>query len=73
MSLSNTLKELQELCEKKKLKFKGKTKSQLKHLLSDEIEPEVTAFEKKSVKELKEMCDETGLSRLVIRLLFGTD
>ena len=64
MSLPNTLKELQELCEKKILKFKGKTKSQLKHLLSDEIEPEVTAFEQKSVKELKEMCDEKGIAKV---------
>lgn len=57
MTLPNTLKELQALCEQKSLKYKGKTKAQLKALLANEddemIEPAVTDFAVKSVKELK--------------------
>ena len=46
MTLPNTLKELQALCEQTSLKYKGKTKAQLKALLANEddemIEPAVT-------------------------------
>ena len=67
MSLPNTLRELQELCKLKNLKFKGKTKSQLKEVLEDgneaaeNVEVELV---KKSVKELKEMCELRGLSKV---------
>ena len=68
MSLPGTLRELQELCKQKDLKYKGKTKSQLKEILedkSDETENEVEVdLQKKSVKELKDMCDRKGLSKV---------
>ena len=68
MSLPGTLEELQELCKHKNLKYKGKTKSQLKEILedkSDETENEVEVdVQKKSVKELKDMCVRKGLSKV---------
>ena len=68
MSLPGTLRELQELCKQKNLKYKGKTKSQLKEILedkSDETENEVEVdVQKKSVKELKDMCVRKGLSKV---------
>ena len=68
MTLPGTLKELQELCKQKNLKYKGKTKSQLKEILEDksnETENEVEVdLQKKSVKELKDMCDRKGLSKV---------
>ena len=68
MSLPGTLEELQEFCKHKNLKYMGKTKSQLKEILedkSDETENEVEVdVQKKSVKELKDMCDRKGLSKV---------
>ena len=66
MSLPGTLRELQELCKQKNLKYKGKSKSQLKEILEDKsehMEVEVD-LQKKSVKELKGMCDRKGLSKV---------
>ena len=70
MSLPNNLKDLQKLCEEKSLKFKGKTKAQLKELLSTQVvimeEDEVFAGEDLSqltVKALKERCEEKGFSK----------
>ena len=69
MTLPNNLCDLQKLCEEKSLKFKGKTKAQLKELLSMEvitIEDEVFAGEdlsKLTVKALKERCENEGLSK----------
>ena len=68
MSLPGTLRELQELCKQKNLKYKGKTKSQLKEILEDksnETENEVEVdLQKKSVMELKDMCDRKGLPKV---------
>ena len=68
MSLPGTLRALQELCKHKDLKYKGKTKSQLKEILEDkgdETENEVEVdIQKKSVKELKDMCGRKGLSKV---------
>ena len=70
MSLPNNLKDIQKLCEEKSLKFKGKTKAQLKELLSTQVvimeEDEVFAGEDLSqltVKALKERCEEKGFSK----------
>ena len=61
MTLQNSLKELQALCEQNSLKYKGKTKAQLKALLENKddvtIEPAKTDFAVESVKELKETCE----------------
>ena len=63
MSLPNTLKELQNLCEDNGIRFKGKTKAQLRELLCEKnIQAEKDDLENKSVKELKEMCDRKGIS-----------
>ena len=68
MSLLGTLRELQELCKQKNLKYKGKTKSQLKEILEDksnETENEVEVdLQKKSIMELKDMCDRKGLPKV---------
>ena len=70
MSLPNNLKDLQKLCEEKSLKFKGKTKAQLKELLSTQVvimeEDEVFAGEDLSqltVKALKEIFEDEGFSK----------
>ena len=64
MSLPNTLKELQNLCEDNGIRFKGKTKAQLRELLGEKnIQAEKDDLEHKSVKELKEMCDRKGISK----------
>ena len=70
MTLPNNLKDLQKLCEERSLKFKGKTKSQLKDLLSIEVvtveEHEEVVSEdlaKLNVKALKEKCEELGLPK----------
>ena len=72
MSLSTmNLKDLQFLCEEKGLKFKGKTKAQLVTLINNNKAEEVDTIEDKnyselSIKELREICTKSGLSR------FGT-
>ena len=71
MTLPNTLKELHALCEQNGLKYKGKTKVQLKALLENKdevtIEPAKTDFAVKSVKELKETCESLGLSKCGVK------
>ena len=47
MNLPNNLKDPQKLCEEKSLKFKGKTKGQLKDMLA----MEVVVVEEDSAKE----------------------
>ena len=63
-----SLKELQEMCKTNGIKFKGKTKAQLKDALKvDDVAKEATendGFEKKSVKELRDLCVKEGLSRV---------
>ena len=72
MSISTmNLKDLQFLCEEKGLKFKGKTKAQLVTLINNNKAEEVDTIEDKnyselSIKELREICTKSGLSR------FGT-
>ena len=73
MTLPNNLKVLQRMCEERSLKFKGKTKAQLKELLSievvvvndDAIHEDLTAL---TVKALKEKCSERGLSKYGTKL-----
>ena len=68
MSLSTmNLKDLQFLCEEK-LKFKGKTKAQLVTLINKNKaeEEEDKNYSELPIKDLKEMCTKSGLSR------FGT-
>ena len=68
MTLPNNLKDLQKMCEERSLKFKGKTKAQLKELLSievvvvndDAIHEDLTTL---TLKALNEMCSEIGLSK----------
>ena len=64
MSLPNTRKELQNLCEENDIRFKGKTKAQLRELLGEKnIQAGKDDLEHKSVKELKEMCERKGISK----------
>ena len=68
MSFPNTLKDLNDLCRQNGIKYKGKTKAQLKELLESN---NVTLAEKNdaedisklSVRALKEKCDILGLSK----------
>ena len=68
MSFPNTLKDLNDLCRQNGIKYKGKTKAQLKELLESN---NVTLAEKNdaedisklSVRALKEKCDNLGLSK----------
>ena len=66
MSLPNTLKDLQSLCAENGLKYKGKTKAQLKDLLEKEnvsAQSEVEDYSKYTVGVLKEICSSFGLSK----------
>lgn len=68
MNLPNNLKDLQKLCEDKSLKFKGKTKAQLKDMLAVEIvvvdeDSSKEDFSRLNVKTLKAKCEELGLSK----------
>ena len=56
--------ELQNLCEENDIRFKGKTKAQLRELLGEKnIQAGKDDLEHKSVKELKEMCERKGISK----------
>ena len=63
-----SLKELQEMCKTNGIRYKGKTKAQLKDALKvDDVAKEATendGFENKSVKELRDLCVKEGLSRV---------
>ena len=67
MNLPDNLKDLQKLCKDKSLKFKGKTKAQLKEILSIEVDIDASTgeedFGQLTVKELKAKCEELGLSK----------
>ena len=64
----SSLRELQDMCKSNGIKFKGKTKSQLVDALkANDGAHEVTednCLEKKSVRELRDICAKEGLSCL---------
>ena len=63
-----SLRELQDMCKVKGIKFKGKTKAQLLDALkaNDDAQEvsEENGLEKKSIRELRDLCANDGLSRV---------
>ena len=59
---------MQEMCKSNGIRFKGKTKAQLQDALKDnDVAEEATennVFEKKSVKDLRDLCLKEGLSHV---------
>ena len=77
MNFPDNLKDLHKLCQENSLKFKGKTKAQLKKMLSELVTQETSDKEDftdeedlteedltaLNVKELKTKCEALGLSK----------
>ena len=60
MTLPDSLKELQDLCEQLNVKFKVKTKAQLKELIKkagDVEHPPTNEMMKYPIQQLKEFCE----------------
>ena len=65
MALPDNLKKLQELCVMKNMRYKGRTKAQLRDMLEHESDDDIKDdLEKKTVKELKNMCEKKGLCKV---------
>ena len=64
-----SLRELQDKCATKGLKYKGKTKAQLMDALklTDSVETNDVLHSMKTVKELREICSQKGLYKVTTK------